>query len=198
MFDNNNNTRNKARETFKKHIDNLISTTYGPEFCITHKCICQNDEETSKTDIPENIFKEKDSECFRRARHKELCDNVKGGIMFCKDCEQTISTIDIINQFLKTWKSTVLQGIRAQDNRLDRVIPLSPERLDMAAYLFSYHVKGGCAFETDPFWGNKSIHETLLKYSLKNTQHFILHHVLKKDVSVVFFFIPVNSFYIHT
>ena len=64
LFDNNKNTRNKARQTFKKHIDNLISTSYGPQFCITHKCISKSDDEISKTDIPENIFKEKDSECF--------------------------------------------------------------------------------------------------------------------------------------
>jgi hypothetical protein len=187
LFDNNNNKRNKARETFKKHIDNLISTSYGPEFCITHKCICKNDEETSKTDIPENIFKEKDSECFRRARHKELCDNVNGGIMFCKDCEQTISTTDIINQSLKTWKSTVLQGIRAQDNRPDTVIPLSPERLDMAAYLFSYHMNGGCALESDPFWGNNSIRETLLKYRFEEHSAFHSASCFKKGASVGFF-----------
>ena len=34
----------------------------------------------------------------------------------------------------------------------------------MAAYLFSYHMNGGCALESDPFWGNYYIHETLLKY----------------------------------
>ena len=148
LFDNNNNIRKQAQETFfMKHINNLISTSYGPEFSITHKCICKNDEETSKTSIPENIFKEKDSDCFRRARHKELCNNVNCGLMVCKYCEQTISTTDIINQSLKTWKSTVLQGKGAQDNQSDTVIPLSPERLDMAAYLFSYHMNGGCAFE---------------------------------------------------
>ncbi len=64
LFDKYKNTRNKAGQTFKKHIDNLISTSYGPQFCITHKCISKSDDEILKTDIPENIFKEKDSECF--------------------------------------------------------------------------------------------------------------------------------------
>ncbi len=84
--------------------------------------------------------------------------------MFCKDCEQTISTTDIVNQSLKRWKGTVIQGIRAQDNRPDTIIPLSPARLDMAAYTFSYHMNGGCALESDPFWGNNCIRETMLKY----------------------------------
>ena len=84
--------------------------------------------------------------------------------MFCEDCEQTISTTDIINQSLKRWKGNVIQGIRAQDNRPDTVIPLSPARLDMAAYTFLYHMNGGCALELDPFWGNNCIRKTLLKY----------------------------------
>ncbi len=72
--------------------------------------------------------------------------------MFCKDCEQTILTTDIVNQSLKRWKGTVIQGIlRAQNNRLDTIIPLSPARLDMAAYTFLYHMNGGCALESDPF-----------------------------------------------
>jgi hypothetical protein len=48
------------------------------------------------------------------------------GIMFCKSCEQTISTTDIVNQSLKRLKDTVIQGTRAQDNRSDTIIPLSP------------------------------------------------------------------------
>ncbi len=164
LFDKDNNTRNKARQAFIKHIDNLISTSYGPQLCVTHKCISESDQVESKTDIPEKIFKEKDPDCFQKARHKELYDNVRWGIMFCKDCEQTISTTDIVNQSLKIWKGTVIQGIRAQDNRPDTIIPLSPAILDMAAYTFLYHMNGGCALESDPFWENNCICKTLLKY----------------------------------
>jgi hypothetical protein len=56
--------------------------------------------------------------------------------MFCQDCEQPISTTDIVNQSLKWWKDTVIQGVKAQNKRSDTNIPLSPERLDMAAYTF--------------------------------------------------------------
>ncbi len=137
-----------------KHINNLISTSYGPQFCVTHKCISKSDQEVSKTDILENIFKEKDPDCFRKTRHKELYDNVRGGIIICKDCEQTILTTDIVNQSLKRWKGTVIQGIRAQDNQPDTIILLSPARLDMAAYTFLYHMNRSCALKLGPFWEN--------------------------------------------
>ena len=52
LFDKDNNIRNKTRQTFKKHIDNFISTSYGPQFRVTHKCIGKNDQEISKTEIP--------------------------------------------------------------------------------------------------------------------------------------------------
>ncbi len=32
LFDNNHETRNKARQTFQQHIDNVVSTSYGPNF----------------------------------------------------------------------------------------------------------------------------------------------------------------------
>jgi hypothetical protein len=33
--------------------------------------------------------------------------------MLCQDYEQTISTTEIVNQSLKRWKDTVIQGARA-------------------------------------------------------------------------------------
>jgi hypothetical protein len=44
------------------------------------------------------------------------------------------------------------------------MIPLSKERLDMAEYTFLYYMNGGCLTETDPFWGNNNVWETLLRY----------------------------------
>jgi len=64
LFNNGKDTRNKAQKSVQEHIDNIFSTSYGPQFCITHKFIGENRQETIKTDIPENIFKEKESDCF--------------------------------------------------------------------------------------------------------------------------------------
>jgi hypothetical protein len=71
LIDNDNITRNKAQKTFQQHIDNVVSTSYGPQFCITHKCIGEKDQETLKTDFPESIFKDKEPNYFCQARHKE-------------------------------------------------------------------------------------------------------------------------------
>jgi len=173
-------------------MDNFISTSYGPQFCVTHKCISKNDQEISKTDNPENIFKEKDHECFRKARHKELYDSIRGEIMFCKDCEQNILSTDIVNQSLKRWTDTVIQGTRAQDNWPDTIISLSP---------FLYHMSGGCALESDPFWGNNCIRKTLLKYRFEEHSTSHSSSCFKKDCECrfrhPFMATPSTSMFIH-
>jgi hypothetical protein len=65
--------------------------------------------------------------------HKEMYDGVNGGIMYCPDCNETISTVEIVNKALQGWKDCLFHGDRAQHNRPDTIIPLSQERLDMAA-----------------------------------------------------------------
>jgi hypothetical protein len=134
-----------------------------------------------KHDIPQNIFKQKESDIFRQARNKDACDEVKGGIMYCEDCNKTISTVDIVNQSLQTWRDSIITGERAQYTRPDTQIPLSTARLDMAAYTFSYHMDDGCALEKDKFWGNIHVQETLLKYRFE--EHSSHHSSLcfKKD-----------------
>jgi hypothetical protein len=151
------------------------------------------------TGIPENLLKEKEPDCLRQARHKDLCNDIGGGIMFCQDCEQPISTTDIVNQSLKRWKDAVIQGARAQDKQPDTNIPLSQERLDMAAYTFSYHMNGGCALESDPFWGHTDICKTLLKYRFE--EHSACHcaSCCKKGCKCRFLFpfMSTPSTYIH-
>ncbi len=94
---------------------------------------------------------------FGCARHKELYDEVKGGIMYCPDCNQTMSTIDIVYKALQRCKDCLILGDRVQHNRPDTTISLSQERLDMAAYTFSYYMNGGCVIETNPFWGDINV-----------------------------------------
>jgi hypothetical protein len=112
-------------KTFCQHIDNVISASYGPDLSITNRCIDGDENEQLKIDIADKLFREKDPPHFRRARHKELHDKVKGGIMYCSDCNQTMSTIDIVNNALQRWKDCLIPGDRAQHNRPDTTIPLS-------------------------------------------------------------------------
>ncbi len=66
--------------------------------------------------------------------------------MSCSDYGKIISTSDIINHCLQEWKNTIIPGERSQHYRPDTIIPLSRERLDMAAYTLSYHMENGCTF----------------------------------------------------
>ncbi len=75
---------------------------------------------------------------FWQGRHQDLCNDVQGGIMYCGECNQTVSTVDIVNMSLQRWRDTLNPGKRAQLNRPDTNIPLSKERLDVAAYTTSY------------------------------------------------------------
>jgi hypothetical protein len=68
--------------------------------------------------------------------HKDLCNEVKGGIMYCGECDKYITTVDIVNQSLQRLRDAIIPGNRAQLNRPDTNIPLSAERLDMAPYTF--------------------------------------------------------------
>ncbi len=68
LFDNDHKIRTKARQTFQQHIDKVVSTSYGPQFCITHKCIGEKDQETLKTGIAESLFKEKEPDWLRWAQ----------------------------------------------------------------------------------------------------------------------------------
>ncbi len=138
--------------TFCKHINNVLSASYGPDLCITHRFIDENQNEELKTNIAINLFKEKELCYFERARHKDLCKEVKGGIMYCGECDKNITTVDIVSQSFQRLRDAIIPGNRSQLNRPNTNIPLSPERLDMAAYTFLYHMNGGCALETDSFW----------------------------------------------
>jgi len=199
MFETDATKRKNAPKTFCQHVDNVISASYGPDLNIIHKCVDGNKNEQLKVDIPENLFSEKDPTILQHARHEELYDEVKGGIMFCRDCEQTVSSIDIVNKALQRWKDCLIPGDRAQHNRPETMIPLSKVRLDMAAYTFSYHMNEGCLTETDPFWGNNNFWETLFRYRFK--EHSFSHSAscFKKDCECRFLFpfMSTNSTYIH-
>ena len=167
LFHKDDKTRLEARDTFIKHIDDVLSADYGSDLYISHRCVQKDKNEELKIDIADNLLKEKKEIDFRRARHKELSDEAKRNIMYCAECDKTISTVDIVNNSLKRWRDTVLSNERAQHNRPDTNIPLTPARLDMAAYTFSYHMNGGCALEKDCFGGNMHVRETLLKHRFK-------------------------------
>ncbi len=119
-------------------------------------------------EMVQNLFQEQDPCFFQSAHHKELCTAIQGRLMPCSDCGEIISTSHIFNSCLQKWRDTIIPSNRLQDNRPDTIIPISKERLDMAAYTFMYHMENSCALEKDQFWGNKHIWELLLKYRFED------------------------------
>ncbi len=45
--------------------------------------------------------------------------------MYCPDCTQTVSTIDIVNKALQRWKDCLIPGDRAQYNNENEIIDLA-------------------------------------------------------------------------
>ncbi len=107
--------------------------------------------------------------------------------MSCSDCGENISTSNIINHCLQEWRNTIIPGERSQHYRPGTIIPLSKERLDMAAYTFSYHMENGCAVKKDPFWGNKNVRELLLKYRFQEHSAYHKASCFKKGCQCDFF-----------
>ena len=176
-----------------------MSASYGLDLYISHKCVNKDQQEELKIDIANNLLKEKKGVDFRGARHKDLYDNVNGNIMYCAECDKTMSSVDIVNNSLKRWRETVLSNERTQHNRPDTIIPLSQARLDMAAYTFSYHMNEGCALEKDCFWGNMHVQETLLKQIFEEHSSCHSGSCFKKGCQCKFLFpfMSTSCTYIH-
>jgi hypothetical protein len=103
----------------------------------------------------------------------------------------------IINSCLQQWRDTIIQSNRLQYNRPDTIIPLTKERLDMAAYTFTYHMENDSALEKNVFLRN--IWELLLKYGFE--EHSACHKAscFKKrcECRFLFPFVSTTSTYIH-
>ncbi len=59
LFHKDDTTRAEARNIFLKHIDNVISASYGLDLYISHRCVNKDQNEEMKIDITDNLLKEK-------------------------------------------------------------------------------------------------------------------------------------------
>jgi hypothetical protein len=176
LFHEDTEMRNTAINLFCKHINSVITASYGQELCITHKCTMNttNNIVTGDHNTHHNSIEEHDARSFRRARHKELCAKIEGKILSCSTCGQNLSPSDIVHESLNKLHEYLIPGDRGKDNRLDNILPLSKERMDIAAYTYSYHMKHGCATENDKFWGNARTHNISFESHLQQT--YVIHH----------------------
>ncbi len=88
--------------------------------------------------------------------------------MYCEHCEEEYSPTDIVNLALESWHSIAVR----KGSKADVTFPLTSERLDIAAYTYSYHMDDGCCKEKDPFWGNKDVRQTLLRFKFDQHHSF--------------------------
>ncbi len=72
LFHKDDTTRVDARNIFLKHIDNVISASYGSDLYILHRCVDKDQNDELNIDIADNLLKEKNEVDVRCARHKEL------------------------------------------------------------------------------------------------------------------------------
>jgi hypothetical protein len=59
LFHKDDTTRAEARNIFLKHIDNVISASYGSDLYVSHRCVDKDQNEELKIDIADNLLKEK-------------------------------------------------------------------------------------------------------------------------------------------
>jgi hypothetical protein len=114
--------RDIARRSFCKQIDNVLTASYGSELCIIHKCKKEGSGVINKQDIAEVLFEERDPYIFRRARHKELCVDIDGGL-----CHALIVKKSYLHQVLSTivFKSGEIPSFQESNHSIIGLIRLS-------------------------------------------------------------------------
>ena len=108
---------------------------------------------------------------FRNARNRVLCSGIRGRIMQCKFCKEKISTDSVMNDSISNWRA---KAIFDGSTVANVPYPFSSKRLDLWAINYSYDMKDGCLKETDPFFGDKPIRDTLMHHVFD--RHDPRHH----------------------
>ena len=179
--------RKRARDKFFKLINNFMHSSYDPDFDVTHRCIqdCPGSTrtQTSAQQRSNCHFEDCDLQVFRNARHKSPSKDIQRRVAKLRQCGKFVSTTDIVNTALETWRQYVLEA----GSSIQVGIPLTEARLDIAVYRHSYDVDGGGVDESDAFWGNKDVRDTLLQLTFD--EHESHHHssCFKKGSKCSFF-----------
>lgn len=153
-----------------------MCASYGVDLEIPTSSLTDGEPSTVKL---YNLYEDvSSSQSFRDARHEELCINTNGRVILSKQNTQLISPATIIDGVLDYWKNV---------SRPDNCMPPTKEKLDQAAYLFSYHMEGGCNQLQDTFgviiaYGNFSSPNGLI-IMITNTVTVVLKRDANADSS---------------
>ncbi len=160
--------------------NNVVSTSYGPQFCITHKCIGEKDQETLKTGIPEVYSK-----------RKSLIVNIKQGTKtYARTLEGASCSVKTVSKWYHSqilwpwlWSGGMILLFRAQGHRINGGI-----------LTFHYLQKGWTWLHIPtPITWTKAVHWNQIHFGdirthakpywsigLRNTEPVIVHRVFKR------------------
>jgi hypothetical protein len=187
LFEGNNADKEEAKQKIIHHTDQVMNSSYGDNIIVEHMC----KESKPIVGCVADIFQQCPLQTLRNGRHKNICNDVRGGILECKECKELVTIIGSVNlALLRCWN----RGPAHIQNRVESVIPISPERLDIASYTYSYHMTNGCHPTKDEFWSNEDLRRMLLMLRFK--EHAWSHrsscfkkvcHVLHSCTSIYIF-----------
>lgn len=187
IFHTNPEVKRKSREKFFRLLDQVMSTSFSDDFEIRHDCdaatVAAINTPNSISSTSDAHFSDRSEQCFRDARNKTLSKVLRGRVSTCNYCDSPISSSDIVNLALDSWKQVAVKN----GSNIVAAIPFGAERMDIAAYTYSYHMDETCPDNSDPFWGNKKVRDTILHHVFD--QHDWNHRgsCFKKGVDCRFF-----------
>ena len=98
----------KGRDKFFKLVNNFMHSSYVPDFDITHGCIQDRPgsirAQTSAQQRSNYHFEYCGLQVFCNARHKSLSKEIQQRVAKCRQCGEIVSTEDIVNVALETWR----------------------------------------------------------------------------------------------
>lgn len=184
LFDENETKRKSTRKKLQAYIDKVMTATYGPDlFAPTSDGSNIN---------PDKLLTDVNLQTLRDARHEELNKDIRGRVMKSKTNGVALSCQELLNHSLNVWKQHAVDDMYQGTSNI--YMPPTSERLDIAAYTYSYNMDGGCHKTNDDVWNLKEIRQLLLTHRFDEHEHTHRHSCFKKGCECRFLF-PFSTCY---
>ena len=120
LFHDDPETKQVARDRLQPYIDQIMSTTFGPDLILPREC-----NNSFCLDAP--------PQQLRDAHHEDLSPQIKGKVIEIRPSGQYISPKTLIDHSLNTWQKHAFID-KCMQSRPDVFFPLSDARIHMSAY----------------------------------------------------------------
>ena len=166
LFSANSEEQKKARDEFIKYADEVMSDSFDVELPVKNNICC---EELSEKLISDNITSptaddvcNDDPQTIRNSWNKHRKNDIKGKVMKCKMCNNTISTVDIVNSALSYH---IERSRQVEEQQHSQLLPIHQRRIDLASYRYPYdclEMKSPYTNDHPEFWMNGDVRTILL------------------------------------